>query len=141
MSSIQDSPFYRVTAKALIYDQHGRLLLLQTTNRNWELPGGGWEHDESFETCLKREIREELGVNTTEIGSISFMYRGTNRKRGYKTLRIVCPVTLASHTFIHGDGMQHAVFVHRDQFLELDLKANEGNVADYVDLIWPRTNA
>ena len=58
--------FYRVSTKALIKKNEKVLLLMESDGR-WELPGGGLEVGESFESNLRREIREELGVNITEI--------------------------------------------------------------------------
>ena len=51
---------------ALIF-HHGKLLIAQRhANAHlgglWEFPGGKREAGESFEQCLVREIREELGV-------------------------------------------------------------------------------
>ena len=45
----------------------GKLLITQRRARAhldglWEFPGGKRESDETFEQCLVREIREELGV-------------------------------------------------------------------------------
>ena len=47
------SPFYRVAAKAIIFDDQQRMLMVFTDDGNPEVPGGGWEHDESFEDMLK----------------------------------------------------------------------------------------
>jgi ADP-ribose pyrophosphatase YjhB (NUDIX family) len=54
------SPFYRVSVKALVFDRDGRLLVVQEPDGLWEVPGGGWEHGESFEECLARELAEEI---------------------------------------------------------------------------------
>ncbi len=60
--------FYRVSAKALIY-KDDKVLLLRESDGRWELPGGGLEIGESFESGLKREMSEELGVNLVEASS------------------------------------------------------------------------
>ena len=53
---------YRLSLKALIYDEDGRVLLVKEGHDQWELPGGGPDHGETPEQALRREIREELGV-------------------------------------------------------------------------------
>src|SRR5665213_4426844 len=53
-------------AAALIFC-NGKLLITQRHAKShlggfWEFPGGKREANESFEECLVREIREELGI-------------------------------------------------------------------------------
>ena len=59
-------PQHTVTA-ALIWNEDGRVLLARRPANAmlggmWEFPGGKREKDESLEECLRREIREELGL-------------------------------------------------------------------------------
>lgn len=58
-------PRYTVTAAVIWRD--GRVLLARRPENGllgglWEFPGGKLESGETLETCLEREIREELGV-------------------------------------------------------------------------------
>ena len=49
---------------AVIFDAEGRVLLVHHSygKRGWDVPGGGREPHESLEQALRRELREEIGV-------------------------------------------------------------------------------
>ena len=52
-----------ITARAIIRDQAGRLLLVRRRdNGAWVMPAGTMELDESILDCLTREVREETGL-------------------------------------------------------------------------------
>lgn len=88
----------------------------------WEFPGGKRNRGESLERCLKREIKEELGV-AVEVGSrhkaISFEYpdrvvnlyfywakieKGTPKTLGCRDLKWVQPSDLLNYTFPPADA-------------------------------------
>jgi ADP-ribose pyrophosphatase YjhB (NUDIX family) len=135
MPEVIDSPFYRVAIKAIIIDNKQRLLVTQTRDEAWELPGGGWEHGETFEDCVWREIKEELGVAVATVGDIMFTYRGINR-RGYVALRLVVPVELVNYEFIPGIDMQSAKFVSHNELVALRMTPDEEPIKKLVDKIW-----
>jgi 8-oxo-dGTP pyrophosphatase MutT (NUDIX family) len=58
---------YRVTAKAIIEDEAGKILLIQEENGLWEVPGGGIEYGEDPKEALKREVYEEIGVKVSQL--------------------------------------------------------------------------
>ena len=60
--------FYRVSVKALIYKKN-KILLVKEPDGRWELPGGGLEIEESIFDGIKREVKEELGVNVIKVSS------------------------------------------------------------------------
>ena len=67
--STNPSPRVVDVSAALIF-RDGKLLITQRhagahLGGLWEFPGGKREPDETFEQCLVREIREELGVDIT----------------------------------------------------------------------------
>ncbi|MFA5003699.1 MAG: NUDIX hydrolase [Candidatus Saccharimonadales bacterium] len=131
------SPFYRVATRAIVLDDQGRILIMKNHDGDYELPGGGWEYDESFDTCLEREILEELGVAVASVEpGILCVYRGRGT-HGKMNVRIAVRATLKSYDFKPVD-MAHAEFVTKDEFLALDLKpAAEEELKDYAHLIWP----
>lgn len=100
------------------------------------MPGGGWEHGESFTDCLNREFREELGVEPKNTGSVAFVYKCAS-SRGYYVLRIMVHAQLGSTDFSLGDGMRSAKFVGKEEFLRVDFAHGEAAILEYVDQIWP----
>lgn len=134
MSSLA-SPFYRVALKGLVFDEAQRLLVVQADDGLWEMPGGGWEHDESIEECFNREFQEELGVGVEGVGDFAFLYRCINR-RGYVPLRLAYRASVSSHDFKPDDDIVAAKFVTRDEFMALNFAPDEATITEYVDQIW-----
>jgi mutator protein MutT len=71
---------------ALIRNKKGEILIGQIANSKrkpypglWDLPGGKLEEGESAEECVKREIREELGVNTVSVKFIGTFHHSADK--------------------------------------------------------------
>ncbi|MGB1287707.1 MAG: A/G-specific adenine glycosylase, partial [Aggregatilineales bacterium] len=69
-------PHYDVAA-GIIYNDVGQILIAQRPADGllgglWEFPGGKQEKDETLETCLKRELREELAI---EVDNLEFFVK------------------------------------------------------------------
>jgi 8-oxo-dGTP pyrophosphatase MutT (NUDIX family) len=66
----------RKTARAYIFDPEKRLFLLAKSSLppfHTHLPGGGINRGESPEEAVRRELREELHIQTENIISISYI--------------------------------------------------------------------
>jgi 8-oxo-dGTP pyrophosphatase MutT (NUDIX family) len=127
------SPFYRVSVKALIYDASHRLLVLRDRDGRWQIPGGGWEHGESLEACVQRELHEEIGVRASSI-DIGLLYPCAGRAR----LKLTVGATLEPGPVSVGDGMQEAAYVTREEFAALTLGGGDDILADHILRSWPR---
>jgi len=57
-------PRFRAAVAAVIFDEHGQILLFKHTYRKfeWGLPAGGLEHYEQPIDAIKREFFEETGM-------------------------------------------------------------------------------
>jgi ADP-ribose pyrophosphatase YjhB (NUDIX family) len=68
---------FTVTAGAIIFDDDGRVLLLEHVFRSdsgWGIPGGFLNKGEQPEAGLRRELREEIGV---ELERVEFLFART----------------------------------------------------------------
>ena len=59
-----------VSVAALVTNEKNEILLVNSPWRGWEYPGGLIEPGESFEAALKREVREEAGVEIEITGFV-----------------------------------------------------------------------
>lgn len=114
----------------------GQLLVGVNTHGYYELPGGGWEHGETLEQCLGRELVEEFGVAIDTIRQPVCYWQHPHRGWHYSLLRIGVPVTLKNFDFTPGDGIVEARFVSRQEFRAINLEEYEGNVKEQTDKIW-----
>lgn len=84
-------PHFEVTAAVI--QHNGQILIAQRPTEGmlggmWEFPGGKQEPGESLEACLRREIREELGIDI-EVGQ---------------------PVAVVKHSYTHFKITLHAFY-------------------------------
>jgi len=83
----------RIQAAIALIERDGRYLIAQRRARDflggyWEFPGGKRKSGESWEACLRRELREELGVSVRAIRLFDgFRYRYTGRAVVFKIFR------------------------------------------------------
>lgn len=59
-----------VSCAALVTNDEGKILLVNSPWRGWEYPGGLIEPGETFQQCLHREVREEAGVEIEITGFV-----------------------------------------------------------------------
>ena len=59
-----------VSVAALVTNEKNEILLVNSPWRGWEYPGGLIEPGESVEAALKREVREEAGVEIEITGFV-----------------------------------------------------------------------
>ena len=84
-------PRHSVSVAGIVVDDYGRALLIRRLdNRRWEPPGGVLELGEAIHDGLRREIREETGLDVEPIG-LSGVYQ--NMPRGIIALVFRCKIT------------------------------------------------
>lgn len=75
----EQPPRHSVSVSGVITDDHGRALLIQRRdNQHWEPPGGVLELGEPVDEGLRREVREETGLDI-EPDTLSGVYKNMNR--------------------------------------------------------------
>lgn len=131
------SPYYRVSLKALVFDASNRILVLQTEDGFWELPGGGWEHGESMQDCIRREIIEELGVGVKDINFTTMYPYSSKGRSGHMRLKLAVEVITDGTDFVFGDDIKEHKFVTASELSGLEMVDSEAGIKAHISRIWP----
>ena len=110
-------PRFAVSAGAIITDAHGRVLLLKHRFRpgaGWGMPGGFMEKGEQPEQALRRELREEVGLEIEKLEL--FTTRAFRRPR---QVEIVFTARAVGDTDQLSFEIQKAVWFSPDELLEV----------------------
>lgn len=128
-TSTQPSKNYRVSIKALITDEEGRLLMVQERGDHWSIPGGGLEHGEGVLNGLKREIHEELGIEPMAVAPTPLFIWTRESSTGHWCMCICYEVTVDSFNFVLEDDIRSAQFFTSDELFKLDIDPQESPIA------------
>lgn len=109
-------PRFAVSAGAVVTDANGRVLLLKHRFRpgsGWGMPGGFLEKGEQPEEALRRELREEIGL---EVGQLKLL--ATRAHKGAKQVEIVFSCQAIGDTDALSFEIQEAVWFKPGEFPE-----------------------
>ena len=124
-------------AAALIFD-HGKLLITQRRPDDhlpnlWEFPGGKVEPGETFQSCLVREIREELGIEI----SVCDLVEDLTHSYPEKTVRLCfyrCALISGEARPIH---VQDLRWITREELKQYAFPAADAKlIAHLADVDW-----
>lgn len=115
--------------RVLIRDSLGRILIVANRNsRDWNLPGGKIEHNESPETAARREVKEEAGLL---LKSLRLCYEDDFAIGGINWHGFFYE---AEPDDEHPHNMEPGK-LSRVEFVDLPIATKNGNKAFFVDLL------
>jgi len=128
---------YRVSAKALVFNENKNILIIRE-NRGWELPGGGIEQGESPQETIIREMKEECGFiieNINETPSLTWIVHRPESSDDLDKWRLFIGfrVTLKSMEFTPSKECIEYRFVSKDELQKLPLHPNIEKLAELLN--------
>ena len=115
---------YRISIKAVIYNDAGEVLVVKEHGLNWGLPGGGMEFGETFQQALARELAEEVGYT----GAFTYDVIDTAdpihlEKWDVQQVWVVCHVKPDAFDFAVGPDADDMRFIDPEKVVGDDLQA------------------
>lgn len=83
---------FHVGVKALIVNNRKALIFKEFKDGQelYNLPGGRIDEGENIEQALKRELKEEMGLNNFKLGSLIHVFERTDYKKNGASLLLIC---------------------------------------------------
>lgn len=107
---------FRISVKGAVFDRSGRFLLAKEHDGKWSLLGGGLNYNEDPMCGLKREVKEETGLEITTISSAPhyFFTCQKRNKPGYSAY-VVYKIELENLAFTPSDECTELKFFSSEE--------------------------
>lgn len=117
--------YYRISVKGIVIDDDGRVLLSREDNGMWELLGGGLEHEEDPIDGLRREIREETGLEVTSVSPTpKYFITVKRRNKDSYMANVIYEIKLKDLAFTASDECQELRFFSPEEMSQVELFPN-----------------
>ena len=123
---------YRVSIKALVFNEDGEILLCQEKNGKWDMPGGGIDHGETPQEALKREVMEEMGVEVSEVSNSPSMFLSVLTDLGFWTANILFQAKIKNLKITPSDECQSVGFYSLDAIANLNTYRNVQKMREQI---------
>ena len=111
------SSWYRISVKALIFNEDWGILLCKENNWMRDIPGWWLDRWENSMDCIKRELLEEMGLKTTYIASKPYCFITAEKPQSQKRPWIsnICyKVKVENLNFIPSDECVEIAFFNKE---------------------------
>ncbi len=126
MIDINDA-WYRISAKAIVYNENGDILLCKESNGVWDIPGGWLDHGENVLNCIERELKEEMGLEASSISPTPecFITAFKEWSKSRPWISNICyKVTLKNLEFRRSDECEKIAFFNKDTIWSINALIN-----------------
>lgn len=131
MDHLNDTTF-QVSVKGLFFNQENKLMLIQEKNGLWEFPGGRIQKGEQFVDCLKRECREETGLECEVLDRLPCIVYPAIDREGRGRIMVYFKVKFGSLDFKPSDECVAIKFFHKDEIKQLPTYPQLKQLPDFL---------
>ncbi len=127
--------WYRISVKALIYNEKWEFLLAKENNWLWDFPWGGLDHFENSKDCIKRELKEEMWLEVIEISENPKYFLTAHRPKSIERpwiANIFYEVKVRNLDFIPSDECVEIAFFNKKTIEKINVFEN---VSEFVKLL------
>lgn len=127
--------FYRISVKALILNgDRDKFLIVKEENGKWELPGGGLDWNTNPQDDVKREVKEEMGLEVTWVAEHpSYFLTDLSGLPVKPRANVIYEVKVSSLEFTPSDECIELRFVNSEEAKQLALFENVAIFAGLFD--------
>lgn len=118
--------FYRVSAKALVFDEtKTKFLLLREDNDTRDFPGGWLDFGENPREGIIREFKEEAGIDVLRVNDLpSYFVTSKKPEKYYWIAYVFYETKIKNMDFISSKECQEVRFFTKEEAEKVDINPN-----------------